>query len=186
LTVGAPPALLAAIRWTRREARGGPGISAVQYAATIADAVSMPSARAFFPLIVVVLLVYLASQTFLSDSDGDRIAYSELIATVEKSPESIASVVFVPKTHRLEVRLADGRALESNYPSEGAQLEFQHLLQSKEVAFDSKGMSDSAWWSILTYLLPFILFFGFWIFLMRQVQTGKRRKDEPETDSERF
>src|SRR5207248_608877 len=28
------------------------------------------------------------------------------------------------------------------------------------------------WWSILTSLLPFVLLFGFWIFLMNQVQGG--------------
>ena len=38
--------------------------------------------------------------------------------------------------------------------------------------FDSKGGGSSPWWSILTSLLPFVLLFGFWIFLMNQVQGG--------------
>ena len=38
--------------------------------------------------------------------------------------------------------------------------------------FDSKGVGSSPWWSILTSLLPFVLLFGFWIFLMNQVQGG--------------
>ncbi len=38
--------------------------------------------------------------------------------------------------------------------------------------FDSKGMGGSPWWSLLTSLLPFVLLFGFWIFLMNQVQGG--------------
>ncbi|TML17678.1 MAG: ATP-dependent zinc metalloprotease FtsH [Actinobacteria bacterium] len=40
------------------------------------------------------------------------------------------------------------------------------------VTFDSKGTGSSPWWSILTSLLPFVLLFGFWIFLMNQVQGG--------------
>jgi len=40
------------------------------------------------------------------------------------------------------------------------------------VQFDSKGVGSSPWWSILTSLLPFVLLFGFWIFLMNQVQGG--------------
>ena len=40
------------------------------------------------------------------------------------------------------------------------------------VQFDSKGTGSSPWWSILTSLLPFVLLFGFWIFLMNQVQGG--------------
>ncbi len=38
--------------------------------------------------------------------------------------------------------------------------------------YDSKGTGQSGWWSILTYLLPFVLFFAFWIFLMNQMQGG--------------
>jgi ATP-dependent Zn protease len=130
--------------------------------------------RWLFPLIVVVLLVYLASQTFLpGDDDDDRIAYSDLITRVEDSPESIADVLFVPENQRIEVTLADGSKLESNYPTEPSQLELQRKLESSGVHFDSKGTGDSSWWSILTYLLPFVLFFGFWIFLMRQVQSRK-------------
>jgi cell division protease FtsH len=45
-------------------------------------------------------------------------------------------------------------------------------MRSKSVAFNSKGIGSSPWWSILTGLLPFVLLFGFWIFLMNQVQGG--------------
>ena len=46
------------------------------------------------------------------------------------------------------------------------------MLQANKVTFDSKGVGGSPWWSILTSLLPFVLLFGFWIFLMNQVQGG--------------
>jgi cell division protease FtsH len=139
----------------------------------------MPNAaRAIFPLIVVVLLVYLASQTLLSNSSGDeRIAYGDLITRVEDSPESIANVLFIPKSQAIRITLADGATLKSNYPTDASQLEFQHRVESAHVHFDSKGGGSSAWWSILTYLLPFVLFFGFWIFLMRQVQEKRRREE---------
>jgi hypothetical protein len=35
-------------------------------------------------------------------------------------------------------------------------------------------VTQAGWWSILTYLLPFLLFLGFWIFLMRNVRQGER------------
>jgi ATP-dependent Zn protease len=87
----------------------------------------------------------------------------------------------VPKSRKIRVTLADGSTVESNYPTDASQLEFQHLLQDRNIHFDSRGTSDSAWWSILTYLLPFVLFFGFWIFLTRRVQSGKRRDDTSES-----
>jgi cell division protease FtsH len=135
--------------------------------------------RWIFPLIVVVLLVYLASQTLLDDgTSGDRIAYSDLISRVEDSPDSIANVLFIPEDQGIEVALTNGSELESNYPTEASQLELEKLLRANSVPFDAKGTSDSAWWSILTYLLPFVLFFGFWIFLMRQVGSRSSREDD--------
>ena len=50
--------------------------------------------------------------------------------------------------------------------------DLQTELEKRNVEFDSKGIGTSAWWSILTSLLPFVLLFGFWIFLMNQVQGG--------------
>jgi cell division protease FtsH len=129
---------------------------------------------ALFPLIVIILLVYLASQTFLPgrSEESKKITYSQLIELVDTSPESIESILFVPKGRAIEAKLTDGEKFKVNYPSDESQLKFQERLEQKDVAFDSKGTGDSAWWSILTYLLPFVLFFGFWIFLMNQVQGG--------------
>jgi cell division protease FtsH len=148
----------------------------------IADAIRVANvSRAIFPLIVVVLLVYLASQTLLPTSDEDRIAYSDLIARVENSPDSIADVVFVPRTRAIRVTLADGSKLESNYPTDASQLEFQQRLESNDVHFDAKASGNTAWWSIFTYLLPFGLFVAFWMFLMRRVQAGNNGKDKAGT-----
>ncbi len=127
---------------------------------------------ALFPLIVIVLLVYLASQTLLPRSDKQpKMTYSQLIDNVEANPEKVSDVVFNPKGRSIEA-VYGGDKYKVNYPSDESQIEFQNLLEEKGVSFDSKGTGDSAWWSILTYLLPFVLFFGFWIFLMNQVQGG--------------
>src|SRR5437764_1218976 len=39
-------------------------------------------------------------------------------------------------------------------------------------AFNIIGKQSSGWMSLQTYLLPFVIFIGFWIFLMNQVQGG--------------
>jgi cell division protease FtsH len=129
---------------------------------------------ALFPLIVIVLLVYLASQTLLPGRSGEskKITYSQLIALVDSDAGSIDNVVFDPKSQAVNVQLKNDTKYKVNYPSDQAQFALQEDLQTHEVTFDSKGTGDSAWWSILTYLLPFVLFFGFWIFLMNQVQGG--------------
>jgi cell division protease FtsH len=127
---------------------------------------------ALFPLLIIVLLVWLASQTLLPNRDErQKIAYSQLISTVESDPDSVKELVFAPKSKSIEATV-DGKKVKTNYPSDQSQAAFQEQLETANVAFDSKGTGDSAWWSFLTYLLPFVLFFGFWIFLMNQVQGG--------------
>src|SRR5262249_12017469 len=59
-----------------------------------------------------------------------------------------------------------------NYPSDQSAPVIERQLQQGKVNYDSKGIGSSPWWSILTSLLPFVLLFGFWIFLMNQVQGG--------------
>jgi ATP-dependent Zn protease len=115
-----------------------------------------------------------------------RIAYGDLVAKAETSPRSISSVLFVPNHHEIRVTLADGSTVKSNYPTEASQLEFQHVLQDANIPFDSRGTGGSAWWSILTYLLSFALFFAFWIFLKRQVDARRARRDEPSTREDPF
>jgi cell division protease FtsH len=128
---------------------------------------------ALFPLIVIVLLVYLASQTLLPrSSDAEKVTYSQLIAQVEQDPTPVQEVLFKPKNREIEATYTTGKKVKVNYPSDQAQIEFQNQLEAKGIEFDSKSIGTSSWWSILTYLLPFLLFFGFWIFLMNQVQGG--------------
>jgi ATP-dependent Zn protease len=116
-----------------------------------------------------VLLVYLAGQTFLDDGDGgdggDEIAYSEAKAIAEDRPQTVQNVVFHPNSKTLEMELTDGR---------------------KGIRHESRKAGGSAWWSIITYLLPFVLFMGFWVFLMKRSQekASDRRRGEWEAEAQ--
>jgi cell division protease FtsH len=128
---------------------------------------------ALFPLIVIVLLVYLASQTLMhGQKKQEKLTYSGLIQLVKAQPQSIQNVEFDPNKQKISYELAGDRKGSVHYPSDQSQNTFQNLLEKKHVVFDSKGTGGSPWWSILTSLLPFVLLFGFWIFLMNQVQGG--------------
>jgi cell division protease FtsH len=130
---------------------------------------------ALFPLIVIVLLVYLASQTLIPQQKGaKKITYSDLIQRVQNDPKSIDLVVFTPTKQQITAELSNDSEpkVKVHYPTPQSQIEFQNLLQKKGVAFDSKGTGSSAWWSILGTLLPFALLLLFWLFIMNQVQGG--------------
>ncbi len=128
---------------------------------------------ALFPLIVIVLLVYLASQTFMGgDEQKEELTTSQLIDKVEDEPRSIKQVVFVPNKQRADVTYADDKKASVHYATPQAQVKLQTALEEQEILFDSKGVGSSAWWGILGTLLPFIILIAFWIFLMNQMQGG--------------
>ena len=84
----------------------------------------------------------------------------------------IQNVVFNPNKNELNVKYESGTKTNVHYPSEQVVPDMQKQMQEHGILYDSKGTGSSPWWSILTSLLPFVLLFGFWIFLMNQVQGG--------------
>ena len=128
---------------------------------------------ALFPLIIIAALVWLALQTLGSNGPKqEKATLSAVIHTVQTDPTSIKEAVFVPNKQELDVFGQDGKKIVVHYPGDQSQAQIQALLLKHNVTFDSKGVGSSPWWSILTSLLPFVLLFGFWIFLMNQVQGG--------------
>ena len=126
---------------------------------------------ALFPLIVIVVLVYLASQTLLSSRDQQRkITYSDLMTQVRDG--NVNDALFTPSKQQISGTLVDGTKFKVNYPTPESATDFQNLLQEENIKFDSKGTGGSPWWALLINLLPFVLLIGFWIFLMNQMQGG--------------
>ncbi|MDQ3822421.1 MAG: ATP-dependent zinc metalloprotease FtsH [Actinomycetota bacterium] len=129
---------------------------------------------ALFPLIVIAALVWLAIQTLSGQGDkAEKQTYSQVIHLIERQPDSIKEIVFAPNKRELVVeRFGEEKKIKVHYPSDESVPPLERRLEDKGIKFDSKGTGSSAWWSLLTGLLPFILLFGFWIFLMNQVQGG--------------
>jgi ATP-dependent Zn protease len=123
---------------------------------------------ALFPLIVVVLLVFLAQQTFMGEStETSTLPYSQLVDRVRANPAAVGEVVFRPDRHEVKAELVSGEDLRAGYPTPRSQVELENFLAKNGVTydFDWSTRGESAWWSIVTALLPFVLLFGFWVFL---------------------
>ncbi len=131
---------------------------------------------ALFPLIVIVLLVYVASQTLLPGRNEQRkLTYSEAITEVESG--NVNEAVFNPNRQSITITLTqvpEGASDKAkvNYPTPQSATNFERLLRDNNIKFDSKGTGSSAWWALLINVLPFVLLIGIWIFLMNQVQGG--------------
>jgi hypothetical protein len=64
---------------------------------------------ALFPLIVIVLLVYLASETLLGGDGSEKIvSYAEVQQLVRGAPERIGTVTFRPNVREVVVKLDNG------------------------------------------------------------------------------
>ena len=126
---------------------------------------------ALFPLIVIVLLVYLASQTLIPRKDAqDKVTYSEFIRQAESG--NVQDAKFTPTRQQIEATLVGGRKVKVNYPNDQSAFSVEQILRKENITYDSKGKGSSWWSSLLISLLPFALLIGFWIFLMNQVQGG--------------
>ncbi len=126
---------------------------------------------ALFPLIIIVVLVYLASQTLLPGRQEARdMTTSQLIAEVKNG--NVNDVVFTPTKQQITANLVSGEKVKVHYPTPQSGTQFQNLLERQNVKFDSKGTGSSTWWALLINFLPFVILIAFWLFLMNQMQGG--------------
>ena len=128
---------------------------------------------AFFPLLVIVALAWLASETLRGDDPKSvEKTFSQVRGDVANRPDSIERVTFDPKKHGVKASSPrTARRPRSTTPPISRSATSRRLLVDEGVTFDSKGRR-SPWSVLLSTLLPFVLLFGFWIFLMNQVQGG--------------
>ena len=127
---------------------------------------------ALFPLVIIAALVWLALQT-LGTHSSKTVSHStyDFIKQVQTAPNSIQDVSIDPNKQSITATVS-GTKWSLHYASPQSEATIEKYMTTQGVDFNSKGVGTSPWWSILTGLLPFVLLFGFWIFLMNQVQGG--------------
>ncbi|HEX2435337.1 MAG TPA: ATP-dependent zinc metalloprotease FtsH [Solirubrobacterales bacterium] len=126
---------------------------------------------AWFPLLIVVVLAFFAHQLISPGQQEEEPTYNEFLAQVEQQPQSIESVTIETKDHTIDVKETNGEEYSTGYP-ENTEASLVNSLRRNEVETNVKGTGGSSILSLLTYVLPFLLFFAFWIFLMNQMQGG--------------
>ena len=128
---------------------------------------------ALFPLVVIVLLVWVASQTLIPHSKSEKKAtLSQFIQLAKQG--NVDNVVFSPSKHSISavVTSQGDKKITVHYPADESVPAITRVLEDKNIDFDSKGTGGFSWVSAFFSLLPFIILIAFWIFLMNQVQGG--------------
>jgi cell division protease FtsH len=131
---------------------------------------------AAFPILLVVILAFIAQKVISSGSGTEAPPYNELIEpkTGLIAQEKIDEVSINTKDNTLDVKQTNGESFSTGYPPNTEQTLINEL-EKYEVVTKVHGSGSSSLLSLLTLVLPFVLFFGFWIFLMNQMQGGGSR-----------
>jgi cell division protease FtsH len=131
---------------------------------------------AAFPILLVVILAFIAQKVISNGGSGEAHHYNELINQKEGLvvKEEVKEVDVNTKDNTLDVKLTNDESFSTGYPPDGER-QLVNLLDKYGVETDVHGSGSSGLLSLLTLVLPFVLFFGFWIFLMNQMQGGGSR-----------
>ena len=129
---------------------------------------------ALFPIVIVIVLAFFAQRLISPSEPADVPTFNEFRSSIQTRPDSIESVTFEQKNQTLTVVESDGTEYQTGYPNE-LQGVLVNALAAKDIETKVEGIGGGGILSVLTYVLPFILFLGFWLFLMNQMQGGGSR-----------
>ncbi len=136
---------------------------------------------AAFPILLVVILAFIAQKVISSPSGTEAPPYTELVKpkTGLIAKGQVEEVSINVKDSTLDVKRTNGESFSTGYPP-NTEPSLLKVLEEGEKQGGLEvtkvhGTGGSSLLSLLTYILPFVLFFGFWIFLMNQMQGGGSR-----------
>src|SRR5947209_3197375 len=127
---------------------------------------------AAFPILIVVVLAFFAQKLISPGESTKKPTFSQFLHQIDNGAVRSATLKTKDNTVAVtETAAAGGQKYEVGFPNDYGN-ELVNRLSSKDVKFNVEGRKSNGWLSLLTYVLPFLIFIGFWIFLMNQVQGG--------------
>src|SRR5881275_1428327 len=127
---------------------------------------------ALFPILIVVVLAFFA-QRIISPGDHTKAPnFTEFQQQIRT--HHVESATFNTKDNTIDFTSdASGKRQKYTigYPDNTEQSLINDMQQAG-VQIDVKGKGGSSWVSILTYVLPFVIFLLFWLFIINQMQGG--------------
>ncbi len=128
---------------------------------------------AAFPILIVVVLAFFAQKLIGTSSHAPKQTFGNLLTQLDSG--QVKSMSIHTKDNTVDVTTTSGVKYTVGYPDDYAQTlinDAQHDIAGGGSGLDVQGKTSNGWLSLLTYILPFVIFIGFWIFLMNQVQGG--------------
>src|SRR5215471_19184634 len=111
---------------------------------------------ALFPLVVIVLLVWLASQTLIPHGKSStKATFSDFMTAAGQG--KVSSVEINPSKRSIEYLNTNDKKVTVHYPADQSIPQITDTLQQHGVTYDSKGTGGFSWVSAFFSLLPFII-----------------------------
>jgi cell division protease FtsH len=124
----------------------------------------------------VVILAFVAQRAISPSEENEPPSYTTLVdpkaGLIAKG--QVEEVTINTKDNTLDVTEKGGETFSTGYPPNTEQT-LLNSLEANEVKTAVKGTGGGGLLNALIYILPFIIFLGFWIFLMNQMQGGGSR-----------
>jgi cell division protease FtsH len=128
---------------------------------------------AFFPILIVIILAIIVQVVIRGNGPAaPQYTYGGPGNSFVNQLDSgkVQAVVINTKDQTVQVATTSGQKYSVNYPDTTQLTEL--LAKYPNVVVTSKSPSSPWWTSALTFILPFVLIIGFWIFIMNQMQGG--------------
>src|ERR671914_2929676 len=131
---------------------------------------------AAFPILIVIVLAFFASKLISNSDEAEPASFSTFLTQLESG--DVKSVTLKTKDNSVEVRLdrAEKNKYTVGYPVDYSEVLVNRLRQAQASGnlsdFDVKPARTNVLLSMIGWILPVIIFIGFWLFLMNQVQGG--------------
>ncbi|HZL04130.1 MAG TPA: ATP-dependent metallopeptidase FtsH/Yme1/Tma family protein, partial [Coriobacteriia bacterium] len=132
---------------------------------------------AAFPILIVVVLAFFAQKLINPGTPQRESSFADF--QTQLAAGQIAKATVKQKDNTITVELRDKSEYQVGFVDEYGKQLTDELIAAKQADkvddFTVEGRKSNGWLSMLTYILPFLLFLGFWLFLMNQMQGGGSR-----------
>ena len=123
---------------------------------------------AAFPILIVVVLAFFAQKLISPGDGGTKYTYGDFVTQLGNG--DVKSVTLKNKDNSISVTLDNGKHYDTGFTDADGDVLTNKLQVAKAENridnYDVESRHSNGWLSLLTYVLPFLIFIGFWIFLM--------------------
>ncbi|MHB1539389.1 MAG: ATP-dependent zinc metalloprotease FtsH [Solirubrobacteraceae bacterium] len=133
---------------------------------------------AAFPILIVIVLAFFASKLLSSGGSSQPTHTYQTLVAKELPKGEVASAELKQKGSAVAVELKNKEKFEVGFVPNAAPELLKELKEASArfgTKYNVETDGSSIWLSLLTYIIPFALFLGFWLFIMNQVQGGGSR-----------